>query len=226
MKQQDQIKHGLESLRTRIELAKTNIAELKAWPLTNMQEQALFYCLNRETDLAEGYLHVFPLRLTDSLSVLLRGLYETFLWAYWVTASGENAQKFADNSLFQLKRIAAKNLRAGYARVIDQKTGKDATQEFLDHPDMQKIPRFLEFEALAKESGLERMHTNMYGILSMLGHGTQFGTVPSMTSDELLFASVAAASALIGATQRVVVDWMQHNKRVPVEDLYASFHLS
>jgi hypothetical protein len=225
MDQQEQVQHELEHLRSRIALAKINIAELQAWSLTELQEQALFYCLRRATDLAEGYLHVFPIRLTNSLSVLLRGLYETFLWTYWVTASDDNAQKFAENAIYQLKKITAKNLRGGYARIINKKTGEDATQEFLDHPEMQKIPRLLGFETIAKESGLERMHTNMYGILSMLGHGTQFGTAPSTTSDELLFGSLAAANALIGATQRVVVDWMQHNKRVSVEDLYAFFHL-
>ena len=73
------------------------------------QDQALFYCLRRAADLAEGSLQVARLRFANSLSALLRGLYETFLWTYWVTASEENAQKFAENFLHQLKKIAAKN---------------------------------------------------------------------------------------------------------------------
>ncbi len=184
-----------------------------------VREKAVVYCLHHALDLAKGCLATAADGLPDSLTTLSRAILETLFWTRYVTLSKESAQEFTNSPIQEMKRTVRKNPTAGYARVVDTNTKQDKSDEILNSEMMKGIPPRISIEGAAKAGGLERVYTNIYGLISMIAHGRAFGLRTKSESKDELYASISAALGALECIEVIASDWITHRKQTPKETL-------
>ncbi len=216
-------KPGLEDeiafLRDEITSAKTGVRDFQKRHLNGQQEDCLIYCLKRAIDISEGCLLAADTRLPESAAVLGRGLFEILIEVNWITFSKENAKKFAEATLGELKTNVREALKRGVGRVTLKATGEDKSQEFLSSPVMQDIPRRLQFGQMAKDVGLGKIFEMLYGFFSMCAHGFAYGIAEELALESHLDATTAASVATMRCINLVVTAWMVKRQRSTVSQI-------
>jgi len=207
-------------LKQHIEQSEKYVIDFEHRHFNGIREIAIIYCLRHAIDLAKGCLTTALAELPDSLTTLSRALLETLFWARYVTLSNENAQEFTDSTINEMKRIARKNLNAGYANVYDIKTNDNKTSELLDSPFMKDIPPRISIESAAKIGGLEHIYTNIYGFISMIAHGRAFNLRTTSESKDEIYASISAALGALQCVEVMTSDWIIDRKQTPKEILF------
>lgn len=215
----------IDGLKTETRIAQANMTAFSERQFNGVRENTLIFCLSRATDTAKGCLLVAESQLAVSLGILTRGLLENLLWTYWVAQSNENAQTYQHLGTNELKRIVKKNLDKGYGTVIDKQTQQNRSQEFLQSPKMKSILRRKNIEDIAKETGLERLYTQMYGSMSMEVHGTTFGVWKEDEIGVKIFALLAAANSFMECINLIVKTWIIEQKLVNATDIYRTLLL-
>ena len=210
----------ISALRQHIAQSEKYVTDFERRHYNGTREKAVIYCLCHAIDLAKGSLATALAELPDSLTTLSRAILETLFWARYVTLSTENAQEFTDGTINEMKRIGRKNINAGYARILDIKTNDDKTSEVLNSPLMKDIPKRVSMEKAAELGGLERVYTNIYGILSMIAHGRAFNLRTKSDNKEELYASVSAALGALECIEVITSDWIIYRKQTSRETLF------
>jgi len=209
----------LSAFKKSVEQNEKYIADFEHRQYDGIREKAAIYCLRHAVDLAKGCFVTSQAELPDSLTTLSRALLETLIWARYVTTSTEYAQEFADSTKNEMKRVARKNLNAGYAKVRDTKTKDDKTKEFLNSTLMKDIPKRISIEKAAELGGLEQVYTITYGYISMIAHGRAFDLRTEPNDKIEIYASVSAALGALQGVEIITADWIIHRKQTPMETL-------
>jgi hypothetical protein len=183
------------------------------------REKALLYCYHRALDLAKGCLEISSDELPESLITLTRALIEALIWTRYITLSEENANNFINSPLHEMKRVARKNLVAGYAHIYDRKSNEDRTTEIMDSELMRIIPPRITIEKAAKAAGLERLYTNIYGFMSMSAHGITYGIEIGKDIKTDLYASICTAIGALECIEVISNEWITNRKHVRNEIL-------
>lgn len=210
----------MDGLRYEVTIARKNSRDLAKRQFNGTREKALVFCLGRAADTAEGCDLLAEAKLLTPLYTLTRSLLESLFWVCWIVKSDENAQIFVEAAPNELKRIARKNLKNGFARVTDKVTGEEKTEELLESDWSKGISPRPRIADLAKDSGLERVYTQFYGPLSMQAHGNVFG-FELATAEEELLAVVAMGNTLLECINLVVKTWIVKRNQTSRTDIYA-----
>lgn len=210
---------GLES---EISIAKRSAEDFSKRHFNGVRENAIIFCLERASDIAEGCLIVANAKLPASLGSLNRALLEILFWACWVVQSDENAQAYQGLAVNELKRLMRKNLGTGHARVVHKETQEDKLLEFLKSPEMANVPKRLRIEDVARLAGLERIYTQIYGLMSMDAHGNTFGMSSFLATDvdQKMFMLIASANALLACVNLIAKNWIVNLRQTDIADVY------
>lgn len=209
----------VEGLRFEIRAAEKNVRDFGSRHFNGVKEYALVFCLRRATDTAKGCDLLVQAKLVSPLYTLTRSLLESLFWVCWIALSHDNAQAFIQATKGELKRIARKTLETGHARVTDKITGEDKTQELLKSSWVKDIPHRLKIESVAKDAGLGKLYTQLYGALSMQAHGTAFGMDMGISPDEQLLAAIALANVFMACVNAVVKKWVVERKHTTAREI-------
>jgi hypothetical protein len=210
---------SISALKEIIDQSEKDIADFELRHLNGVREEAVMYCLRHAIDLSKGCLATTREKLPDSLTTLSRALLDTFFWVRYITISTENAQEFIDSSTNELKRIARKNLVAGYAKVIDNKNNDDKSEEFLNSSLMKDIPKRMRVDEAARIGGLEQVYSKIYGFDSMIAHGRAFDLLLTQNVYDVMYTSVCAALGALEGVDIITADWITNRKQTPKETL-------
>ena len=209
----------IAGLKQHISLGEKNIKDFQKRYYNGIQENAVIYCLEHGVDIGKGCLTTSIAKLPDSLTTLSRALVEAFIWSRYVTLSKENAQEFSDGTIQEMARIARKNIKSGYARIVKTSTHEDASENFLNLPQMKSIPQRLRIEDAARASGLERLYTQIYGFISLYAHGKGFGINKESDVTRRLYTSLSTALGTLECINLIASDWIVYRKQTPMEML-------
>jgi hypothetical protein len=209
----------LEGLEYEIQAAKSRLPDYSNRHFNTQRENALINSFRRAVELSEGCILCANVDLQAPLHILTRGLLESLIWVCWITKSEENAQTFIDAAKHERKRILRKNLATGHGRVLDKTTHEDKTQELLHSDWVNGIQPRLRIEVAAKDVGLEKLYTQMYGFMSIFAHGIMLETNADIKIDT--FMILAVANVYMECINLVVKNWIVSRKRTPVKDIYA-----
>jgi len=212
------LKIELEGLEHEIQIAKNGLLDYVKRHFNTDRENSLIYCLRRAIELAEGCKTFAKENLLTPQYLLTRGLLECLVWVCWIAKSKENAQVFTDAPRNELKRLAKKNSTERHGRVVDKITDEDKTEELLNSEWSKDIRPRLRIESAAKDVGLDKLYTQMYGFLSIFAHGIMLETNPNV-NDEMA-SVVAIANVLMECVNLVVKDWIVDRKQTPIKDIY------
>jgi len=209
----EEVSGVLVALSHRLEVAEQDAEDYSARRLNRIQEKAVVYCLEHAIDVARGCLLAVKSKLPASLNILSRALLETLIWTRFITLSEENAQRFSDDAMHELKRSARRNLTAQYARVVDNVSGEDKTGEILNSPLLKNIPRRLSLEDAARDGGLLRVYSAVYGFNSIYAHGKAFGLSKTADPEREFYTSACAALGALQCTNLLASDWIVRQKQ-------------
>ena len=198
--------------------SENDLKEFKNVALLENRDKAIIYCLVHAVDLSKGSLCTVKAELTNSLTTLSRAILETLFWARYVAISNDHAQRFIDSTLNELKRVSRKNINAGYLHVFNTITNEDKSEEFLEILRENTSQR-TSIETAAKEGGLERVYTTIYGIISMTAHGRAFGLSTKSDEKEELYASICASLGALQSIDVIASDWIKLRVQTPIDIL-------
>ena len=213
------MKVELDGLDFEIQTARRNLPDYCSRHFNTEREKALIFCLERAVGLSEGSILCAKENLLAPIYVLTRGLLESLIWVCWITKSTNNAQAYIDATKNELKRLARKNLETSHARVVDTDTNVDKSQELLNSDWVKDIQPRLRIERAAKDVGLDKLYTQMYGFLSMFAHGIMVETNASVQED--MVGILAIANVLMECINLVVNNWIVARKQTPIKEIYA-----
>jgi hypothetical protein len=213
------LQESISALTEIVDQCEKDITDFDSRHFNGPREEAVIYCLRHSVDLSKGCLALTIGELPDSLTTLSRALLDTFFWARYITMSPETAQEFIDSTNNELKRIARKNLVAGYAKVIDNKTNDDKSEQFLNSPLMKDIPKRIQINEAARIGGLEKLYSNIYGFDSMIAHGRAFDLLLTPNVKDVMYTSVCAALGALEGVDIITADWIISRKQTPKETL-------
>lgn len=209
----------LDGLKYEINIANKRLSDYSNRHFNTERENALLYCLIRATELSDGCILCTNENLLGPLYLLTRGLFESLIWVCWITKSNENAQTFVATAKNELKRIAKKNLLTGHGRVFDKFTNEDKTQELLDSDWAKGIHPRLRIESAAKDVGLDKLYTQMYGFLSLHAHGILLESKDDVQVD--MASILAIANVFMECINLVLNNWIVRREQTPAKDLYS-----
>jgi len=213
------LKVELDGLDFEIQTARRNLPDYSSRHFNTEREKALIFCLERAVGLSEGSILCAKENLLAPIYVLTRGLLESLIWVCWITKSTNNAQAYIDATKNELKRLARKNLETSHARVVDTDTKVDKSQELLNSDWVKDIQPRLRIERAAKDVGLDKLYTQMYGFLSMFAHGIMVETNASVQED--MVGILAIANVLMECINLVVNNWIVARKETAIKEIYA-----
>lgn len=213
------LQNELEGLKYEIQVAKSKLPDYASRQSNTEKEKALIYCLTRAIELSEGCEICAKENLLTPQYLLTRGLLESLIWVCWITKSNENAQIFSDTARNENKRLARKNLETGTGKVVDKVTNENKTQELLKSEWVKDIRPRLTIGKAAKDVGLDKLYTELYGFLSIFAHGIMIETHAN-TKDDMVDV-LASASVFMECVNLVVKNWITNRKQTPVKDLFA-----
>lgn len=213
------LKNELDGLDYEIQVAKRNLPDYSNRHFNTEREKALIFSLRRAVELSDGCLLCAKQGLLAPIYVMTRGLFESLIWVCWITKSSENAREYIDATKNELKRIARKNLETGHGRVVDIETEEDKTQELLKSDWKKDIRPRLRIEQAAKDVGLGKLYTQMYGFLSIFAHGIMLESNASTKED--MSNILAVANVLMECINLVVSNWIVSRKQIPIKEIYA-----
>lgn len=174
--------------------------------------------LQRAGELIRGAAVVGEQRNPLALGVLSRAVLENLILLLWVQVHENNAAKLKQEALSELARVARLNFEKGKARVIDRKTGEDATSEFLKSDRFKDLKRPPSVEVRAKEAAVEDLYTVFYRFMSLDMHG--LGLTPKAESSESVsLVQMQGIGALALASGHSGVKWLLHRQRTDNETL-------
>jgi len=110
--------------------------------------------------------------LTAPLSAVSRALFESLIVTYWASLSDGNANEAIATGYRELLRIMRNAVTGGRAQIVHKITGTDESATVLDHPMMKEARRPKRLEEMAKEAGLKNIYDTLYGLMSLVAHGT------------------------------------------------------
>ncbi len=209
----------IDGLEYEIQVAKDRLSDYSNRHFNTQREDLLIYSFRRAVELSEGCVICAKANLPAPLNILARGLLESLIWVCWITKSNENAQTFVDATRNELKRIARKQLNTGHGRVVDEVTNEDKTKELLNSDWGKDIRPRLKIEDAAKNVGLDKLYTQLYGFMSLTAHGLMLES--NTDTREGLIGDLAIANVLMECINLVVKNWITDRKQTPLKDIYA-----
>jgi hypothetical protein len=93
-------------------------------------------CL-RAINLSKGMASMYITNNHTCVSIILRALYETFLYCYWITQSDANLEKFSKAGLNDYQNYLISSLNNGFAEVRKIETQKLVSKESV----FNKLPK-------------------------------------------------------------------------------------
>lgn len=152
-----------------------------------------------------------------ALELMARALLENLITILWVLLDAAHPDHLEKAAVAELSRMARVNLKTEKARVMNRKTGEDATAEFLASDRFKTLPRRMSVEDRAKQAGVEDLYNIFYRSLSMGVHGQSLGSGdPSL---ELTVMHMQGVGAIALATGHSGVRWLVHRERTDNETL-------
>jgi len=203
------------ALQEEIDQAEHLVKDLTGRQFNGKREKALVYCLRHALELAKASLLCVTSSLPNALALLSRALLESLFWTRYLSLSDENAEAFEQSAHEDLKRIARKNLRAGFARIVDENTHDDKTNEFLKSDPMNVIQRRLRIEEVAEAGGLGRLYSMLYGFDSIYSHGTAFGLDEDADAGPQLYTSALSSLGYLQCINLMSTDWIKQRTVTP-----------
>jgi hypothetical protein len=216
---EEEFKIEVDGVSFELKKARKNLPDFSRRHFNRIRENALIFCLKRAADLAEACLILKDHKLADPIGVLTRAIFDCLLWTLWTVKSDDHAQLFSNYAKEQSLRNIKKNLRTGYGKVFERATGKDVSKDFLESQMMKGVSGVLKVEDIAKEVGLQKIHTQMYGALSMEGHGSIYNFMDNEAPEDRIFMFLAATNSFFEVINLVVENWIIHRKQTPVDEI-------
>jgi len=210
----------LSAFRQRISQNEKYVIDFENRHYNSIQELTVIYCFRHAIDLAKGCLVTAGAELPDSLTILCRAMMDTLFWTKYISLSTEYAQKFADSTLDELKRIARKNIEAGYAHITDLNSDDDKTTEALNSPSMKDIPKRIGIEDVAKQGGLESLYTRFYGFQSIIVHGRGFSLPREASNNDEFYTSISFALGMLECIEVIASDWIISRQQTTEKTLF------
>jgi hypothetical protein len=109
-------------------------------------------------------------------------------------------------------------LTKGRGIISNRITGQDETKRIIDHHFIKMAKHPPRISRMAKEAGLNKVYDLVYGVMSLLAHGTDTTSFLQQRSD-LLSASVEAARTLLEAIYLVVVNRVREHRPTAVTEI-------
>lgn len=174
--------------------------------------------LQRAGEFVRGAAVLGEQRNPQALGILSRAVLENLILLLWVQVHEGNAAKLKQEALSELARVARINFEKGKARVLNRKTGDDATSDFLKSDRFKGLKKPPSVETRAKEAGVEDLYTVFYRFMSLEMHGR--GLSPKGESPESVsVVQVQGIAALALASGHTGVKWLIHRQRTDNETL-------
>jgi hypothetical protein len=158
-------------------------------------------------------------------------MYETLLRVAWVVQSDENAEEFRHIGFNLMLKYVKGIVEKGHGKItpaeVDPENTEDARQalevsdSIISHIKNAKVPAAPHWNRMATETGLEMLHGQLYGYLSIGAHGSTFGFEQDETTEDGMegsmpfgntFSLVTFADGLVAATCAVSRDWALYRK--------------
>lgn len=174
--------------------------------------------LGRCAELARGASALGKQRNSLALGVLSRTIVENLILLLWVEVSEDNARHQSKAALTELTRIARINLERGTLKVHNNKTGADATGDFLRSDRFKGLQKSKKIEDLAKEAGVEHLYDVVYRFQSMSTHGHEIGN-DDHTAEAIVMIDLQAVGAMCMAIGHAGLRWLMHRERTDNETL-------
>lgn len=207
----------LEAFGSAIKKAERVLTRCKGASASDETAHALLHILQRALQVAEAAFVAARRGHPEPFYILVRGLYERVILAFWITRSDENAEEFKRIARSEVVRDFRKILKAGEGRVVERASGTDRTADILAACKMQEVPSRVRLQTLAEKVGLGTLHTRFSGYFSQQAHGFNFG-LPDDPVQEVHMLS-AAGGALIEALATISSRWILDGQRVSVATL-------
>ena len=169
--------------------------------------------------MGEGCLILAESKLSASCTASARVLLEYLFWACWVALSDENAEKYSQRAVGEIKRNMTKVLKEGYAKVTRRETNEDITQEFLDSDLARNLPKKIEIKRIAQDTGLEKIYTAYYSFLATTSHGGLYGLESSRDKEGSILADLAFANVALTCIHLVVDNWISRRQQTPTNHI-------
>lgn len=175
-------------------------------------------------DYAKGCALLAEARLSPPVAALTRNMLESLITIHWASLSESNAEEIQTAAEFESIRLMRNILRQDHAILRHKETLEDKTQQILNSPFINKAKSPRRVNIMAKESGLGKLYEMFYGIMSLLGHGTDTRALLEQPSD-LLSAAVEAARTLLEAIYLIVVNRVRNHRPTTVTEIETILHM-
>ena len=175
--------------------------------------------LRRAAELTRAASDLGATANATALSIVSRATLENLITLLWVVISETNARELEAATLGELARVARVNLEKGNARVVNKKTGENATKEVLSGEKFKNITRRRSVEEQAKAANVHHLYDIFYRFLSLDTHGR---SAPVEAASEVAAATVMhlqGVGALTMAIGHAGALWLIHRQRVDNETL-------
>ena len=214
-----ELEREFQLITIRLDAAKKRLFEFSHQNLDSIRTRAVVYCLKRAIDIAEGGTTLARNHLFTSSMILARGLLEILFLVCWVIQSEENAQGLQVSINSQFKTALKEILRKGYGKVSDKVSGNDRTDEYLESPDMTKIPKRLRYEQIAREVGLEKIYSETYRYFSLEAHFGTFEIQDEVVAEDEILTILGSIKTSLDAIIVVSANWAINQRSTPTSDI-------
>jgi hypothetical protein len=210
---------AISNFRQLVARGERELADYECGHNGGIRERTAIYCFRHALDIANGCLQAALAGLPDSTTTLTRAMLEALIWSRYVTLSDKNAQDFADGMKHELLRIVKKNVVAGNARIVHDKSGDDMTGEVLDKLSKNRVSGRLSIEKAAEASGLDRVYATVYGFMSIVAHGKGYDLRAEADSGPEIYSDICLAIGALECIEIITHDWLTHARLASEETL-------
>ncbi|MCX6141824.1 MAG: DUF5677 domain-containing protein [Ignavibacteriales bacterium] len=189
------------------------------------QHQVLFLSLVRVIKYFDAYLQLARTGYGEPAASLVRSIHEASLWMRWSLISKNNAEVYFNASKGEAIRIANKLLARNLIRLTNFPDQTLAQEMLKSHLKNFKFPSW---DQLAKETGLEDLHSIVYPFLSAMSHGSWLFMGEGILKDKTVsplpdFQNILPYLSIANNTFRdcylVCKEWILHGRLHPVPDI-------
>ena len=154
-----------------------------------------------------------------ALALVARAVLENLISLLWIVISEDNAMEHERAAVAELARAARVNFVKGNARVMNRKTGKDETKDFLKRDQFKSLPRRRSVEEQATTAGVLHLYDVFYRFFSVETHGHGSVGESDETTLQATLVNLQGIGALCLASGHAGVLWLLHRQRVDNETL-------
>jgi hypothetical protein len=178
------------------------------------------------TDYASGCAVLAESNVGSAMFTITRALFESFISIYWAAQTKENGEIIVEASTREVIRIMKLNLEKGHARILHKETPEDHTRTLLRDPKMASPGRLPRYDHMADGAGIRKIYDQLYGMLSLLSHGSGADILANRDQAELIRSNLHSATASLRCIHLIVAARIKEDRVVRHSEIVAIMNVS